>query len=1236
MPLFAALLLVMNALEYSSSERFNIVPSPDSPCPGEFTGEPCLTLEQYVSNPSLSSIITLEIHPGNHSLDSELRVLRINSFTMRATSSATVTCRQQLSQPFYFSQLQQLHISGITFVGCRMELGSIRNATFERNSFVNRTSCCPNGAALYAWSSSVLIRQCIVLNNRVYSGAIYGSHSTFVVEQTAFRSNYYAYSCCRNTYGGAIYLSGGYLNVLNSNFSDNSIASYGGNGGAIYFDGNNITVTNSTFINNTAITGGGGAIYSARRYTSILLINNSFVHNIAAHCGAMEVDEFYHHHVNITGNTFIYNRAVGQVSGNNGGGVICIRNASISLLDNDFSHNSAAGEGGVIQVDESDITIERSIFRNNSAVRNGGVLHTYFYPTRYTIINSSFTDNQAGDNGGVMYVGRAGSHVTISQSTFGFNNATERGGVITIIGSTLEINSGSIFENNAEMGEMVSACNSIVTIFNVGFQVIQDPTYSFCSLYDQGTTIMTPGIEENTTSEPTTTAAGTEDIINIVPSTGSPCPGEFTGDPCFTLEQYTTYPPSQRTSNIVFNLHPGIHHLNSQVSLSNIHSLRMQANVTTTVTVLCREVLSYYSFAFSQLQLMYISGITFIGCSMYLDSANATIVKSSFINRTSTGFALSIFSSFVQIKQCTISNNSNGAISFTDRYNSISLLTIDQSIFENNSYIYSYIGNTYYYFDSEAIQMRIYGSFNYYGSINYYGSANYHGGSIGVSITNSIFKDNDGIGIRVYSGQKISILNSTFEDNRAGYNTHGGAITFYGDRITIFNNNFTNNTASSRGGGAIYFASDYRTSRHNATRLLMNNTFSHNTAAYCGVIKLTESHHSYINITRNTFTYNRAIDLVPGNNGGGVICARNASVFILDNNFSHNSAAGDAGVIQADESEVTIRRSIFSNNTAGGNGGALQTYLYPTNYTIINSSFTDNQVGGDGGVMYVGRGGSHVTIYESTFSNNYAAERGGVIAIVGSTLQLNRASVYENFARTGEVINSCNSNVTIINPIVLATQEPIVSSLCALYNNSNAVVSPMTVSTPVPTTEPLTQESTTTEDITTKDDTTEEGITITTTTVPQPNYTTEDITVMTTTFPQPDDTTADSITTATTTSHQSDDVASTTEDTPHSTESDSSTNVETVTTTTSLVDDQDNQQDTIQHSLHTTVPGYVAIGAFVVLFVLFALFGAIILVKMIRVKPPEPQNMNRLNSSAYEYPTMKNEYTLPEVHLVST
>ena len=631
--------------------------------------------------------------------------------------------------------------------------------------------------------------------------------------------------------------------------------------------------------------------------------------------------------------------------------------------------------------------------------------------------------------------------------------------------------------------------------------------------------------------------------FNIVPSPDSLCPGEFTGEPCFTLEQYAAY-PSHRSSNITLNVHPGIHHLNSQLSVSNIYSFTMQANTTATASILCREGI-YNPFYFSRLQRIYVSNITFVGCMVYLYSANnVTFVRSSLINTTTYGGALSLYESSVQIKQCIISNNSNGAI--YGSYTNFLSLTIDESIFENNSY-------SDYYNDGGAIHAHVFNGNNF------------------------------------HQGRYIIILNSIFKNNRASHG--GGAVYFSGVNVTIVNSTFVNNTAGG-GGGVLLFGghhdqSNYGSHHDDALLLLINNTFIHNSAAYCGVIKMIGFHYDHANLTGNIFTYNRVVDRVAGNNGGGVICTRNASIFILDNDFSHNSAAGDAGVLQADESEVNIVRSNFSNNTAGRNGGALQTYLYPTNYTIVNSSFTYNQAGGDGGAMYVGRAGSHVTIYGSTFSDNHAAERGGVIAVVGSTLQLNRASVYENFARTGEVINSCNSNVTVINPIVLATQEPVVFSLCApYYDNSNTTaytVYPTTEQT-TPTTEPLTQESTTTEDL--------ENITMTTANLPQRS---EEVTSI----------------------------------------KDGTLTIEPGSALTTVTTSHIENQDTVRHNLHYIVPSYVAIGVSAVVLVLFAVFGVVITVKMFRVKPqPKKMNYPMANSSAYEYPTIKN--TLPEVHIVST
>ena len=507
---FALFLLFTNGDQHANAERLIVVPSPESACPGEFTGEPCLTLQQYVANPSLSSDITLELQPGNHQLQTQLSAANINSFTIRATTEASVSCTSE--GRFYFEHLQHIDIRDITLDNCRMELQTVESARLVRNYIVNVTeiSLWP---AVYVASflgtpTIVIIDQCTFQNNNrlccgpggavgLYKANINIINSNFIGNGVTYISGSYS--------GGAVYAQQGQVIITNSHFSDNSA---GSNGGAVYVADGNITVSNATFTNNTA-SGGGGAIYSNTRYANISLTNNTFSHNTAAHCGALDVRQFYHPHVNITANTFTHNRAAGTLAGSNGGGVICIRNASIFILDNNFSHNSAAGNGGVLRVDESDVTVERSVFDNNTAGDDGGVFYTYFYPTTYTITHSTFTNNQAGGDGGVMYVGREDSQVTIHQSTFSSNTAADRGGVIAVVGSTLHLHGASVVENSAELGEVVSACNSNVTTTNPEIPETQDLTHPSCFLYGNSTVSLA---ENNNTAGDTltTTVSPTE------------------------------------------------------------------------------------------------------------------------------------------------------------------------------------------------------------------------------------------------------------------------------------------------------------------------------------------------------------------------------------------------------------------------------------------------------------------------------------------------------------------------------------------------------------------------------------------------------------------------------------------------------------------------------------------------------------------------------------------------------
>lgn len=586
--MWSILLLSSNSAQKVNCVRFTIVPSVSTPCLSELTGVPCITLQQYIANPSRTDV-TLDLQPGNHHLDSQLAASSIDSFTMSANTMASVICNQQMQGSSFkwlsLNQLQNVYISGITFIGCTMTVARTANATIVRTSFVDRAICCYSGLITFS-SSSAMVDQCIFTNNRgSFRAIIYASYSDVTVDHTTFTNNYYDDDETFDSNGGAIHLSNGQLTILNSNFSDNNATGIGhggaiyvnggeltiagscfinntagpenAHGGAVFFSGGNITVLNSTFVGNTASNGGGGAIYSARRYTNVSLINSTFSYNSAAFCGVLDVDEFNHCNIDFTGSVFTYNKASGQVTGNDGGGVFCVRNGSISVQDSIFSHNIAVGNAGVSITDESNILIKRSNFTNNTAMGDGGVFYTYFYSTRYTITQSFFTNNQAGSDGGIMYVGRAGSQVSLVGNTVAGNQASDRGGVISIIGSSLHIaGDNSIYENTAQLGEIASACSSVVMASSVPIAPRQDPVHSQCILYDSSNTTLPPITAPpiTSTTPETTTENGIPITTTISPPVTIPPPlittsGNDTGDVTGDVIAPTT--PPVTTTNIV-------------------------------------------------------------------------------------------------------------------------------------------------------------------------------------------------------------------------------------------------------------------------------------------------------------------------------------------------------------------------------------------------------------------------------------------------------------------------------------------------------------------------------------------------------------------------------------------------------------------------------------------------------------------------------------------------------------
>ena len=137
----------------ASCDVIYIVTSANSPCLGEFTGVPCLTLQQYASNPIQSSNITLIVEPGTYYLSRELRVSNSYNFTM-SSNNATVTCTSSIAR-FSFDSVEQVYISGMTFQMCSnsaIVMTSVTEAYIANSSFIGNVqqSRYSYGGAIYA------------------------------------------------------------------------------------------------------------------------------------------------------------------------------------------------------------------------------------------------------------------------------------------------------------------------------------------------------------------------------------------------------------------------------------------------------------------------------------------------------------------------------------------------------------------------------------------------------------------------------------------------------------------------------------------------------------------------------------------------------------------------------------------------------------------------------------------------------------------------------------------------------------------------------------------------------------------------------------------------------------------------------------------------------------------------------------------------------------------------------
>ena len=511
MKIFSVILFCLGiAVQQAVCERYHIVTSPDSPCPGERNGVFCFTLQQFISNIRISQHLTLELEPGIHTIQYYSFYASGTSLVEIIGHEATILCSPA---SFFFSVLdfwsiEQVNIHGITFIDCpTIYLHDVYNATISESRFdtlrlssavvgldsqfanVSIHSCTFVGQStgIHLRSTNISIHSCDFLGNR---HGIYLSHSEVVILDSTFRDNSISGS------GSAIYMhQTNSLSVINSNFVRNTAS----RGGAIYMNrANSLSVINSGFYNNTA-SSSGGAIYmgvhsssrSSGSVSTLTIDRCIFANNTGYQGGALYINIYYVYwnlypsrfsNCTVNRSVFVNNKAT--VSG----GVISTV-GDVSIMNSIFGYNTAPqcavlatrtssqprslqhfessiflynnasnatteeddllNLGGVACARDTSFVVHNCTFSHNMAKDGGGVLHAE--DSNVTINSSSFYNNSAGIDGGVLYTYWLASTFVLTGCSFSNNRAGDDGGAIYIgkTRSTLDISRSSFSHNIA-------------------------------------------------------------------------------------------------------------------------------------------------------------------------------------------------------------------------------------------------------------------------------------------------------------------------------------------------------------------------------------------------------------------------------------------------------------------------------------------------------------------------------------------------------------------------------------------------------------------------------------------------------------------------------------------------------------------------------------------------------------------------------------------------------------------
>ena len=483
-------------------------------CPN--TSSPCVTLSQFVSNPSAylrnSSHMDLVFLPGYHILQSVLTLKdfdQVLHFGMIGRKFSTgVIIQGEGSARLEFSGIPEVRMEHIKFINlysskfdaisdnllinnCSFIKGNGTAVELEYNGHVSLSNCrfisnigSPHevaetaqsnqlylaGGALYLLENGMILMDgCTFINNSAEVGGVIYAMSSYYHGDGR---NAFSFSNCSFLYNNLV------------PFSQDTSTSYN-NGGVFYCEIGtlcSITVARSVFRWNISPPGPSlfavssrstimiqysifaenhGAIINAEQYSKIILLRNNFSQNTAAHSygGLFQISSCY---LKINNCNFIENSLYVE-----DGGILYSESSSIVTSSSNFKQNYANSTGGIYSLDYQSILVtNQSLYDSNVAKLSGGVLHALRLSS-VKAYGNTFVNNSAIEGGVFSFPN--GGNLTSHNNSYTNNRATVSGGVFLISNSFLFVCNDSFQHNFAHIGGVIEATGADILIDSCNF-----------------------------------------------------------------------------------------------------------------------------------------------------------------------------------------------------------------------------------------------------------------------------------------------------------------------------------------------------------------------------------------------------------------------------------------------------------------------------------------------------------------------------------------------------------------------------------------------------------------------------------------------------------------------------------------------------------------------------------------------------------------------------------------------